>query len=190
MQTRQGCKESLRCPSCNLSTSSATCSLPRPFSWPRVAHSPPRQTRRLGRVWPKHVSSRNQGNLPIQITSRVPSLIIVCRVGHWSSDSAPVGVNAYCSKPTAAKAWANWDTGIASPLVLVQQSAGVGLLMKTKIFRAPGPNMLCLVLYSQEQGDDLVGVRIHERLYGLEVVGQRALVQQVAARVAHLDGAI
>lgn len=52
------------------------------------------------------------------MTSRVPSLIMVCSVGHWSSDSAPLGVKAYCSSPTAEKTSANFDTGIASPLVL------------------------------------------------------------------------
>lgn len=50
-----------------------------------------------------------------------------------------------------------------------------------------GPNALG---YSQEQGDDLVGVRVHEGLDGLEVFCQRALVQLDAAGMAHLDGAI
>lgn len=66
------------------------------------------------------------------MTSRVPSLIIVCSVGHWSSDSAPLGVKAYCSKPTAEKTSANLDTGIASPLVLAQLSVA----RNSNIFRS------------------------------------------------------
>lgn len=73
-----------------------------------------------------------RGNLPIQMTSRVPSLIIVCSVGHWFSDSAPLGVKAYCSKPTAEKTSANLDTGIASPLVLDQLSVACN----SNIFRS------------------------------------------------------
>lgn len=107
-----------------------------------------------------------QGNPPIQITSRVPSLIIVCSVGHWSSDSLPLGVKAYCSSPTAEKTSANLDTGMASPLVLGRQSVACN----SNILRSQ-------LRYSHEQGDDLVWVRIHEGLDRLEVVGQRASVQ-------------
>jgi len=52
---------------------------------------------------------------------------MVCSVGHWPSDNAPLGVKAYCSSPTAEKTSANLDTGISSPLVLAQQSVGAEL---------------------------------------------------------------